>query len=249
MLGKKRTRKRRISKLTCSTKLYQDDHRTLTALVKDKASSESEVLRDIVSEWLRMKRVEALGKTQGEETVRKIYERILEEQLSPFTDQLRSIKASLHSLTNISQFQADSAKTSVAESSPASTEEILSRLNSLSEQIAETGAALSEIDVAQASRMKEIERALRAVQLIVTQGFASSWIIIELIGRYVVEANLPDQNISTQEIAEEVAQERNHFRQEGLQQVAELENLLSLPEKFRLAHLLLDNFSPPSEDE
>jgi hypothetical protein len=75
-----------VTKVSSSSRLYVDDFQEVASMCRAENSNESEVIREIVHDWLRIKKVEALGRDQIEDPVRRIYERVLAQQIEPLHD-------------------------------------------------------------------------------------------------------------------------------------------------------------------
>lgn len=248
LVNKSRGKKRRISKSTCSTKLYEDDYKDILSTVKAQGSNESEVIREIISEWYRAKRVEALGQVEGDPITRRIYQRMLEEHLDPFLERISKIQTSLDNISSQGLPKQNASVSNLANSADKFAE-ILRELMVLRELIERNDSILSENDEILVSQLNKIQKGLLATQGTVSECYASSWSILDLIVRYLVEVNMRDQNLSPDEAEGEAAKERQGLRLEGLRQIAELEQILDMPKELRLARLLAFNFLNNKSDE
>lgn len=232
------SKKRRIAKPNCTTRIFEDNYRELQQMIRAQGSNESEILREIVSDWFRMKKVQALGRDQTEDPIRRIYERVVEEKItahiSPLTASLQELKKMLGAFTG-NRTSAPIVQSPTQNGGNT----ILEAIESLRALIEQTGSDLSETNALQVNQLDQIQKAHLALQAIGSENFAASWSILDLIIRYVVEMNLRDQQKSPDDVEREVTQDRAGLRLEGLRQIADVEELFSLPQELRLAELVL----------
>jgi hypothetical protein len=236
------SKKRKLAVPSSTTKLYADDFRSVADMMRQQEKTESEVLREIVSDWFRKKRVEAYGKDQTDESVRRVYERIIDERISPLSEVVHQVKAAIDNLPN-SQAVA-SVATSVPEGQSQSPE-IMATLRDLRELLERTGYELTESANTQVSLLDEVQRSQKAVQGISCETYAATWTITDFIVRYLVEIALRKDNSNPTEVEAEVLRDRNGLRLEGLNKISMVEALFQLPNGFNLASRFLpQNFSP-----
>ena len=91
-------KKRKLSKANSSTYLFEDDLPVVLSLAKAAGVGESKALRVIVSDWIRIQRVKTIGKDHVEDPIRRIYERVIEERISPLADLVRQLQGSVEKL-------------------------------------------------------------------------------------------------------------------------------------------------------
>jgi hypothetical protein len=238
LLKKKSGKRRKISKITCSTKLYEDDYKDLLNSVKAQSSNESEIIREIISEWYRTKRLETLGQTEGDPTVRRVYQRILEEHLDPFLEKISKIQTSLNQLISSQSLSVQTSRATTSANPIDQSAEILKEIIALRGLLVENDSILSENDQIQVDQLTQIQQRQFAIQGIVTEGYASSWTVLDFLIRHLVEVNLRAGGNPPDEVENEADGERRGLRQEGLKRVEDLETLLNLSNDLRLARLL-----------
>jgi hypothetical protein len=240
---KKGSKRRRLSKVSCSTKLYEDNHRRIQQMMKADGAKESEVLRECISQYFRNEDVKALGRNQVEDPIRTIYERVIGEQLAPVLATIQQMKTALEKLStgapNKSQTSAPSAL------SGEDVLRILTSIDGLRSLIEQTGSDLTESGAAQTSQLDQLHQSQLALQTIGSETFASSWTIADLLIRYLVEVALRNQEMEPDRVEQIVAGERRGLRLEGLKKIAEIESFFELPEKYRLAQRVLTSRTFP----
>lgn len=237
------TKKRKIAKPSCGTHLFEDDYKEIISMCRAEGVGESEALRLIVSEWMRDQRVKALGKDHVEDPIRRIYERVITEQLAPLSESVRSIKSSVEKLSqNRALPAAPGYSSNIA---PEQSSGIMAAINELKSILEQTGSDLSENGASQIEILDSIQKSQTTLHAITSETFAAGWTIADLLVRYVVEVNLRDQNKLPDEVEQEVALERRGLRMEGLKKIAGIEDFLELPEGLRIAQLVLSSRSFP----
>lgn len=238
-----RNKKRKLCKQTSGTKLYQDDHKELVKICERNQQTEGEVLREIVSDWLRGKRVETLGRNQVEDPIRRIYERVIGEQIAPLVENIKTLKSAVESFS-----KGEVNKPQTTSRPSFSGDEIVRILGSIDELrslLEQTGSELSETGAAQMNQLDQLHQSQLALQTIGSETFASSWTIADLFIRYLVEVDLRTQEMEPDRVEQIVAGERRGLRLEGLNKIAEIESFFQLPEKYRLAQQVLTSRTFP----
>jgi len=84
-----------------------DDLREVSNLSRDEEKSRSDVIRELVHEALRQRRLRALGRDESENHVRKIYQETVAEAVEPLMKDFASLRNQLAIVTAQSE---DSAK-------------------------------------------------------------------------------------------------------------------------------------------
>src|SRR5437868_10779857 len=177
-------------KVPCSTKLHPDTYRYVKSYVKAHKTTESEAIRDILDDWFRIKRVEALEKDETSSPVRKIYERVIDEKLQPLTILIEQLKSSFDLLSR-QDLKLRSAQGSP--SHPGESSSISSALQELKILLEETGSSLNESATLQMNQLEEMQISQETMRSISCETFASSWSILDLLVRYLVETDLRAQ--------------------------------------------------------
>jgi hypothetical protein len=146
-------------------------------------TDESEVLREIVRDWFRIKRIEALGRDQVVDPIRAIYERVISQQIAPLLGAISQIKSMLASGQRPA---ANSAQRPL----PAGSPDIVEALAGIRSLIEQANNGVSESSTAQLSKLSEISHSQKALHTIGSETFASTWSISDFLIRYLVEARL-----------------------------------------------------------
>lgn len=237
------TKKRKIAKPNSSTHLFTDDYKEVLDICQAEGIKESEAIRLIVSDWLRSKKVEALGKDQVEDPIRRVYERVIGEQIAPLVETVQALKTALEKQPKV--------RTSLPEPPPSNSTQtsqfsaLLESIAELKQMLEQTGSDLTEAGAAQMNQLELIHKSQLTLQSIGSETFAAGWTISDLIIRYLVEADLRAQNMEPESVESEVASERRGLRLEGLNKIASIEEFFDLPEEFRLAQLVLSSRTFP----
>lgn len=191
------SRKKQLSKRTTGTKLWLADERILDEFVRRKDTDPSRLLRQIVHEWATTMRVSG----QAQETmdaaapIQKLHRQIIAEEVGPLRDTLARILGLLS--------DEDSPKVLANANTPDST--LLVLLEKLAEELKAT---------------KEELRLLRAFAtahyLLSGQSFATTWSVVNLLQRYLVEPTLKRDQARANNSLQIATTEREDSRQEGL---------------------------------
>jgi hypothetical protein len=144
-------RNRKIARPNSSTHLFEDDYKFILVLCKSENVTESEAIRLIISDWIRCKKVEALGRDQVEDPIRRIYERVMDEQLAPLVETVRKIKLSPEKLSNNGSHSQEASSSTF--SSGERDSNILDAIASLRQLLEQTGSHLAETGAAQMNQL------------------------------------------------------------------------------------------------
>jgi hypothetical protein len=237
------TKKRKIARPNSSTHLFTDDYKEVLDICQTEGIKESEALRLIVSDWIRDKKVEALGKDQLEDPIRRVYERVISEQIAPLVESVKTMKSVVERLSRGGGASPDKSQPSA--SPMPQTLGLLEAIAELRQMLEQTGSDLTESGAAQMEQLEQIHKSQLTLQSIGSETFATGWTITDLIIRYLVEADLRAQNKEPDEVESEVAAERRGLRLEGLKKIAGIEAFFNLPDEFRLAQLVLSSRTFP----
>lgn len=90
-----RNRPRLVASTSSTTKLFVDDLREVGSLSRDEEKSRSDVIRELVHEALRQRRLRALGRDEGENYVRKIYQETVAEAVELLTKEFADLRQQL----------------------------------------------------------------------------------------------------------------------------------------------------------
>jgi predicted CopG family antitoxin len=84
-----------VASTSSTTKLFVDDLREVSSLSYDEGKSRSDVIRELVHEALRQRRLRALGRDESENHVRKIYQETVAEAVEPLLKDFASLRQQL----------------------------------------------------------------------------------------------------------------------------------------------------------
>ena len=90
-----RNRPRLVASTSSTTKLFVDDLREVSSLSHDEGKSRSDVIRELVHEALRQRRLRALGRDESENHVRKIYQETVAEAVEPLMKDFSDLRQQL----------------------------------------------------------------------------------------------------------------------------------------------------------
>jgi hypothetical protein len=85
-------RPRLVASMPSTTKLFVDDLREVNSLSKDEGKYRSDVIRDLVHEALRLRRLRAIGRDEGENYVRTIHREVVAEGVAPVLKELAELR-------------------------------------------------------------------------------------------------------------------------------------------------------------
>lgn len=239
--AKNGSKKRKLAVPSSTTKLYADNYRDVAAMMREQSKSESEVIREIVSDWYRMKKIQALGKDQTEDPVRRIYERVIDERINPLTDSINELKSAIK---NLPKSQTSAGSITSTEQPSEANNELQTAITELRELLEKTSYDVSESSETQISMLDDLLRGYKALHGIGCETFASAWSAVDFLVRYLVEPALKSQVASLSEAEEISTDERRNLRQDSLRKIADMEAFLHLPENYEFIRSLAQNFSP-----
>ena len=103
-----RNRPRLVASTSSTTKLFVDDLREVSGLSHDEGKSRSDVIRELVHEALRQRRLRALGRDESENHVRKIYQETVAEAVEPLLKDFADFRQQLATVAAQSEDDAKS---------------------------------------------------------------------------------------------------------------------------------------------
>lgn len=95
-----KTRPRLVASSSSTTKLFVDDLREIAALSRAENKYRSDIIRELVHEALRLRRLRAIGRDEGEDYVRRIHQEAIVESVSPVTDALTKLCQMMESFSD-----------------------------------------------------------------------------------------------------------------------------------------------------
>lgn len=84
----KKSKEKRLATSSSYAKLYRDDYQGVQNLMKDGGKAEGEVIRQLVAEALRSRRLHAHGIDQTKKQIQIVQKKIMEELLAPVYERL-----------------------------------------------------------------------------------------------------------------------------------------------------------------
>ena len=130
-------------------------------------TDESEVLREIIRDWFRIKRIEALGRDQVEDPIRTIYERVLSQHIAPLQDAISQIKSML---ATGKKSAANNAQLPLPDDSP----DVMEALTAIRSLLEQTNDGVAESNSVQSKQFSETLHILKVIQAINSETFAST---------------------------------------------------------------------------
>lgn len=88
-----KNRPRLVASSSSSTKLFVDDLREVARLTSAEGKTQSDIIRELVHEALRLRRLQAIGRDAGEDYLRRIQQQAITEGLSPVLQELTELRA------------------------------------------------------------------------------------------------------------------------------------------------------------
>jgi Ribbon-helix-helix protein, copG family len=89
----RKDRPRLVASSSSATKLFVDDLREVNSLSLDEGKSRSDIIRELVHEALRLRRLQAIGRDQGEDYIRRIHREVIDEGLDPVMKAVAGIRS------------------------------------------------------------------------------------------------------------------------------------------------------------
>lgn len=87
-----RNRPRLVATTSSTSKLFVDDFREVGSLAREEKKYRSDVIRELVHEALRQRRLRALGRDESENHVRKIYQETVAGALQPLLQEFALLR-------------------------------------------------------------------------------------------------------------------------------------------------------------
>jgi hypothetical protein len=103
-----RNRPRLVTSTTNSTKLFVDDSREIAALTRAENKSRSDIIRELVHEALRLRRLRAIGRDEGEDYVRRIHREVITEEINPLISSIADVRQLLEQFSTGSRSESQS---------------------------------------------------------------------------------------------------------------------------------------------
>ena len=95
-----KTRPRLVASSSSTTKLFVDDLREIAALSRAENKYRSDIIRELVHEALRLRRLRAIGRDEGENYVRRIHQEAIAEGVSPVINAIAELRQSMEHFSN-----------------------------------------------------------------------------------------------------------------------------------------------------
>lgn len=91
----RKDRPRLVASSSNATKLFVDDLREVNTLSHDESKSRSDIIRELVHEALRLRRLQAIGRDQSEDYIRRIHREAIDEGLAPVMEAIAAIRSTI----------------------------------------------------------------------------------------------------------------------------------------------------------
>jgi hypothetical protein len=105
-----RNRPRLVASSPSTTKLFVDDLREVAALSRSENKYRSDIIRDLVHEALRQRRLRAIGRDEGENYVRRIHQEAIEEGVGPVMKAITELRLTIESFSTNGASESQTAK-------------------------------------------------------------------------------------------------------------------------------------------
>lgn len=92
-----KTRPRLVASSSSTTKLFVDDLREVAALSNAENKCRSDTIRELVHEALRLRRLRAIGRDEGENYLRRIHQEAIGDGLNPLMNALAELRRMIES--------------------------------------------------------------------------------------------------------------------------------------------------------
>jgi hypothetical protein len=89
----RKDRPRLVASSSSATKLFVDDLREVNTLSFDGGKSRSDIIRELVHEALRLRRLQTIGRDQGEDYICRIHREAIDEGLTPVMEAVAGIRS------------------------------------------------------------------------------------------------------------------------------------------------------------
>lgn len=93
-----KTRPRLVASSSSTTKLFVDDLREVAALSNAENKCRSDTIRELVHEALRLRRLRAIGRDEGENYLRRIHQEAISDGLSPLMNAFVELRLVIENL-------------------------------------------------------------------------------------------------------------------------------------------------------
>ena len=93
-----KTRPRLVASSSSTTKLFVDDLREVAALSNAENKCRSDIIRELVHEALRLRRLRAIGRDEGESYLRRIHQEAISDGLSPLMNAFAEFRQMIDSI-------------------------------------------------------------------------------------------------------------------------------------------------------
>jgi hypothetical protein len=238
-----------------TTFLYAEDLEEIRRMVSARGKTESEVLRDVVHEWVRLKKKKILAAEAAAvpEQVGSVVEEAVARQLAPLRERQAAVADGISKLLSAlagaeEDFRAEKATGDGAGRSPVPGEltSLLRRLETelvatrqyVAAERAESGERLDK----QTRQLARLLERSRAQYTILGQSFMCGWTTLEFVVSLLVATRLRLEGLEPEEVASKTVEERVRLRERGHEMISVLENELKLSNELRLE--LIHNLLP-----
>ena len=222
--------RRKLSSRTSATTLYQQDALEVKNICHLEGATEAAVLRHIVSDWLRIRRMKSYGSDQLTAPLRAVYEQVVSEQIQPLGIQLKSILAGvkgLESAINTSQ---------TAQGTPTSRQnddELKQKMLRLLEQLDQGSKSPAALETERNKRLNLIANSQVLAQDMLFEMIVRSVATQRLLIKYLVRAGLVHRGMALEQINESLEDDFERWTKKGYEVVEEIEEALRMGTDYR----------------
>lgn len=252
------TRTPEIASKNCNTWLYAEDLEEVLRMVSAKGSNESAVIREIVHEWMRLKKKKALATeaATGPEQIRNLLSEVVEQQLKSVREKQAAMGGGIGELLGMlagvkDNFQGEKPD-GLGAAQAVLPPEFMALLTRLEEELTaarrDISATRPEVGEGVGTQIHQLGRLIEgshAQYTLLAQTFICNWTTLDFVVRFLVEASLRAQQMEVDQIDAETTEDRVNLRTSGLQIIQSLERQLKLPADLTLK--LLNPLLPAPE--
>ena len=222
--------RRKLSSRTSATTLYQQDALEVKNICHLEGATEAAVLRHIVGDWLRSRRMKAYGSDQLTAPLRAVYEQVVSEQIQPLDLQLKSILAGVKGLESA----INSSQT--AQGTPAfrqNEDELRQKMLRLLEQLDQGSRSPAALETERNKLLNLIANRQLLSQNMLFEMIVRSVTTQRLLIKYLVRAGLVHRGMSLEQINESLVADFGTWTEEGYEVVEEIEEALRMGTDYR----------------
>jgi transposase len=239
-----------IASKNCNVRLYEEDLDEVLRMVNSRGSNESEIVREIVNDWMRFARKKAVAAeaATSPERLRDLVSKEIAQHVEPLREKQDSMKAGVAELLATLAEVKESIQGEIPGGDGDGHSPLLDELKGLLRRL-ETelvaarqyvAALRAESGKREAKQTRQLDRLLEGHQAqytVLGQAFICGWTTLDFVVRVLVEASLREQGFAQEQIDADTTEDRVNLRTNGLQIIQSLERQLKLPPDLALKYL------------